>query len=988
MRAFFHFKVPLMPMDKTFDPKTIEPRISAAWDKADAFKAGRPERVGAEAYTIVIPPPNVTGSLHIGHALNHTLQDILCRFERMRGKDVLWQPGTDHAGIATQMVVERQLAAEGNISRREMGRTAFLDKVWEWKAFSEGTITNQLKRLGASCDFSRERFTMGNREEGENGQMQKAVIEFFVRLHEAGLLYKDKRLVNWDPKFQTAISDLEVVQKEIRGSFKWERGETDADGNPVPPDFAKLFKLLDKEPGGHLYYFDYPILDDEGVETGEVITVATTRPETMLGDTGVAVHPTDERYLHLHGKKAKLPLVGRLIPVVADEYSDPDKGTGAVKITPAHDFNDFEVGKRRGLDTVNILTGLGTLNDTVPEAYRGLDRFGARKRVIADIHAIGRLARIEPTTQQVPHGDRSDVPIEPFLTDQWYVDVKPLAERSIAAVSSDKTRFIPEQYSKTFFQWMENIEPWCVSRQLWWGHQIPAWYCWDIKDSGLPSVDLTALNDMTSDGRRFDQSQYKTIVARTEAEAFAQVEQLFPGRTVAAAEHEVQALGIAQETGHIGIWRDPDVLDTWFSSALWPFSTLGWPNNDAASEALQAKHYPNSTLVTGFDIIFFWVARMMMAGLFLKDEVPFRDVYIHGLVRDEKGQKMSKSKGNVIDPLTVIDAYGADALRFALSSNASQGRDLKIGPKTAETYRNFATKLWNAARFAEMNGAERVADFEPKSVTLAVNRWVCSEAAKAAAEVTAGIEAYKFNEASNAVYRFVYNVLCDWYIELAKPLLAGEDEIAKAETRATLAFVIDQAELLLHPFMPFITEALHQDRGGNALLALSRWPSLTGLEDKSAEAEIGWIIEMVSEIRSARSDMNVPPGAEIPLVLVSASAQTSALAQKHAPLLQRLAKIGSIEHAATAPSQSSHIIVKGEAAALPLAGLIDFAAEKVRLQKEAERLQSDIDKTDQKLGNPDFVARAPEDVIADNKNRRAEAAQRLEKIHTALKAIG
>jgi valyl-tRNA synthetase len=929
-----------MPMDKTFDPKTIEPRISAAWDKAEAFKAGRPERAGKEAYTIVIPPPNVTGSLHIGHALNHTLQDILCRFERMRGKNVLWQPGTDHAGIATQMVVERNLAKEGNISRRDMGRQAFLDKVWEWKTYSEGTITEQLKRLGASCDFSRERFTMGNREDGENGQMQQAVIEFFVRLHEAGLIYKDKRLVNWDPKFQTAISDLEVVQKEIKGSFTWSREDKDADGNPLQPDFAKLFKLLDKEPGGHLYHFDYPIVDSAGIDVGEVITVATTRPETMLGDTGVAVHPDDERYQHLHGKRARLPLVGRLIPVVADEYSDPEKGTGAVKITPAHDFNDFDVGKRQGLDTVNILTGLGALNDSVPEHYRSLDRFIARQRVIEDMFKVGRLAKIEPTTQQVPHGDRSDVPIEPFLTDQWYVDVKPLAKRAIAAVSSDKTRFIPEQYTKIFYQWMENIEPWCISRQLWWGHQVPVWYG--------PDQDY--------------------VVARDEAQA--------------------KELAFAKWGRTVELARDPDVLDTWFSSALWPFSTLGWPDASPESEAMQAKHYPNATLVTGFDIIFFWVARMMMAGLFLKDEVPFRDVYIHGLVRDEKGQKMSKSKGNVIDPLTVIETYGADALRFALSSNASQGRDLKIGPKTAEPYRNFATKLWNAARFAEMNGAERVTGFAPKALTLALNRWVCSEAAKAATEVTAGIEAYKFNDASGAVYRFVYNVLCDWYIELAKPILVGEDEAAKAETRATLAFVIDQAELLLHPFMPFITEALHEGRGGNALLALSSWPSLDGLKNVEAEAEIGWIIEIISEIRSARSDMNVPPGAEIPLVLVDATARTTALAESHAPLLQRLAKIGSISHAANAPAQSSQIIVKGEVAALPLAGLIDFAAEKARLQKEAERLRNDIEKTDQKLGNPDFVARAPEDVIEENKSRRAEAAQRLEKINMALKTLG
>jgi valyl-tRNA synthetase len=929
-----------MAMDKTFDPKTIEPRISAAWDEAGAFKAGRPERAGAEAYTIVIPPPNVTGSLHIGHALNNTLQDILCRFERMRGKDVLWQPGTDHAGIATQMVVERKLAAEGNIGRREMGREAFLDKVWEWKAFSEGTITNQLKRLGASCDFSRERFTMGNREDGENGQMQQAVIEFFVRLHEQGLLYKDKRLVNWDPKFQTAISDLEVVQKEIKGSFAWMRGEKDAEGNAIEPDFAKLNKLLDREPGGHLYHFDYPVIDEAGNDTGAVITVATTRPETMLGDTGVAVHPADERYTALIGKMLRLPLVGRTIPIVADEYSDPEKGTGAVKITPAHDFNDFDVGKRHDLAVVNILTADAKLNNTVPQAFAGLPRFEARKAVIAAMHGLGRLARIEPTTQQVPHGDRSDVPVEPYLTDQWYVNVKPLAERSMAEVRKGKTRFVPQQYERTFFQWLENIEPWCVSRQLWWGHQIPAWY--------------------GPDG----------------------------GYIVARSADEAKDLAQAKWGRQVELTRDEDVLDTWFSSALWPFSTLGWPSQDAESQAMQARHYPNSALVTGFDIIFFWVARMMMAGLCLKDEVPFRDVYIHGLVRDEKGNKMSKSKGNVIDPLTIVESYGADALRFTLAANASQGRDLKVGPKTAETYRNFATKLWNAARFAEMNGAERVPGFNPKTATLAINRWIAGEAAKAAAEVTSGIENYKFNDASGAIYRFIWNVLCDWYLELAKPILSGEDEAAKSETRAMLAFVIDQAELLLHPFMPFITEALHEGRGGGQLLAMSDWPKLDGLVDAAAENEIGWVIEMVNAIRSARSDMNVPPAAEIPLLLVAPGNETRDLSERFRPLLMRLAKIGSIGIADAAPAQASRLFVRGEVAALPLAGIIDFAAEQVRLSKEAERLTGEIEKTDAKLGNADFVARAPEDVIEEQKSRRAEAVQRLDKVRAGLAAIG
>jgi valyl-tRNA synthetase len=928
-------------MDKTYEPKTIEPAVSAAWEAAGAFRVDRADRAGADAYTIVIPPPNVTGSLHIGHALNNTLQDILCRFERMRGKAVLWQPGTDHAGIATQMVVERNLAKEGNEDRRTMGREKFLDKVWDWKAFSEGTITDQLRRLGASCDFSRERFTLGrrpavgaNQQSDESDQMVRAVTEFFVRLHEAGLLYKDKRLVNWDPKFQTAISDLEVVQKEIRGGFAWDR----ASGEPFAAE--KLGKMLDREPGGHLYHLDYPVVDDEGRETGAFVTVATTRPETMLGDTAVAVNPEDERYRHLVGRMVRLPIVGRLIPVVADEYSDPEKGTGAVKITPAHDFNDFEVGRRHGLPMVNIFTAEAALTEEMPQSLAGLPRFEARKRVVSLLEGSGRLARIEPTVQQAPHGDRSDVPIEPYLTEQWYVDVKPLAERAMAAVREGRTRFVPEMYEKTFFNWLQNIEPWCVSRQLWWGHQIPAW--------------------SFGDG--------EIVVARSEAEA----------QTIADGK-----------AGHsVNLTRDPDVLDTWFSSALWPFSTLGWPDGGGESEALQARHYPNSTLVTGFDIIFFWVARMMMAGLFLKDDVPFRTVYIHGLVRDERGQKMSKSRGNVVDPLTMVEKFGADALRFALAANASQGRDLKFGEKLVEGYRNFATKLWNAARFAEMNGVERVAGFDPRSPRLPLNRWILAETEAAAAEVTAAIEAFRFNDAAGGVYRFIWNQICDRYVELAKPILAGEDEGEKAETRATLAFVLDQAEALLHPFMPFITEALRKGRGGEGLVALSPWPALEGLADPDAEAEIGWLIEAIGEIRSARSEVNVPAGAEGALVLLSPSPETRARAARHAAALKRLARVSEIRVADAPPREALRIVVRGEAAALPLAGLIDIAAERARLTKETAALEADIAKVAQKLADPQFVERAPEEVIEEQKARRAAALQRAERIAEALKALG
>jgi len=921
-------------MEKTYDPAAIEARIAKAWEAANAFAAGKGARTGTEPFCIVIPPPNVTGSLHMGHALNNTLQDILVRFERMRGKDVLWQPGTDHAGIATQMVVERKLAAENKPDRRALGREKFLEEVWAWKAESGGTIVNQLKRLGASCDWSRERFTM-------DPGLSEAVIEFFVALHEKGLLYKDKRLVNWDPKLLTAISDLEVEQKEVKGSFKWSRDDKDADGNAVPVNHAALGKLLDKEPGGHLYYFDYPVVDDAGKDTGEVLTVATTRPETMLGDTAVAVHPTDARYTHLHGKRVRLPLVGRLIPVVADDYSDPEKGTGAVKITPAHDFNDFEVGKRQGAATVNILLSDGRLNDDVPAAFRGLDRFVARKAVVKAMEEAGHLAKIEPTVQQVPHGDRSGVPIEPFLTDQWYVNVKPLADASMAAVKAGKTRMMPANREADFFRWMENIEPWCISRQLWWGHQIPAWYG---PDGGY-------------------------VVARSEAEATAKAE--------------------AKWGKGIALTRDPDVLDTWFSSALWPFSTLGWPDKTADL----ARYYPNAVLVTGFDILFFWVARMMMAGLFTQAEVPFRDVYLHGLVRDERGQKMSKSKGNVLDPLVVIDQLGADALRFTLAALAAQGRDPKLGVKTAEGYRNFCTKLWNASRFAEMNGCVRVAGFNPAGVKGTLNRWIAAETQKAIAAVSEAILAYRFNDAAAAAYRFVWNTFCDWYLELAKPALQGADGAEKDEARATTAWCLDQIVKVLHPFMPFITEELwaaYAERAGETagLLCLDRWPELSGLEAPDAEAEIGWIVDLVTEIRSVRAEMNVPAASLIPLVLVAADAAVATRAARHADVLKRLARLSDIASAASAPAQSVQVVVRGTVAALPLAGIIDIAAEKARLAREMAKAADDIARIDAKLGNADFIARAPDEVIEEQKERRDEGLARKARLSEALARLG
>jgi valyl-tRNA synthetase len=940
-------------MDKTFEPAAVEARISKAWEEAEAFKAGRGAAPGAEPYCIVIPPPNVTGSLHMGHALNNTLQDVLCRFERLRGKDVLWQPGTDHAGIATQMVVERKLAAENKTDRRTMGRQAFLAEVWTWKEESGGTIVNQLKRLGASCDWSRERFTM---DEG----LSAAVLKVFVGLHKQGLIYRAKRLVNWDPKFQTAISDIEVLQLEKTGSFKWQRGGEEAF------DATKLEKALARDPNGHLYYFDYPI---EGVaydpeDASTYITVATTRPETMLGDTGVAVHPENDKLKGLIGKNAVLPLVGRVIPIFGDDYADPEKGTGAVKITPAHDFNDFDVGKRNSLRVVNILDGEARIliqdnadfvDGAAPEAETmaldGLDRFAARKAVVGLMAARGLLRKAEPNTHTVPHGDRSDVVIEPWLTDQWYVDVKPLAQRALQAVKDGKTKITPESWTRTYNDWLENIEPWCVSRQLWWGHQIPAWY--------------------GPDGECF--------VAETEAGA--------------------QALALAHYGGPVALKRDEDVLDTWFSSALWPFSTLGWPEETAELK----RYYPTATLVTGFDIIFFWVARMMMMGLNFMDEVPFRDVYLHAMVRDEKGAKMSKSKGNVIDPLVLIDTYGADALRFTFAAMAAQGRDIKLATSRVEGYRNFATKIWNAARFAEINGCLRAQGFDPAAVKLPLNRWILSEAARTADAVAAGIESFKFNEAADAAYRFVWGQFCDWYLELSKPVLQAEEldaagTAARAETQATVAHVIDLICQLLHPFMPFLTEELWAQKAGAGaarevaageagLVCLTRWPQLSHLVDEKAEAEIGFVVDLISDIRSIRSETNVPGGTQVPLVLVKASAATRAAVEAWAPMIERLARLSGVEFAEQAPGQSAQIIVRGEVAALPLAGIIDLETERARLTKELGKLDQDIVAVERKLGNPDFMARAPEEIVEENRERKAAAEARKLKIREALERL-
>jgi valyl-tRNA synthetase len=1002
-------------LEKTYQPAAIEPRVNAEWTRAEAFKAGRADRLEAKAepYCIVIPPPNVTGSLHMGHALNNTLQDVLCRFERMRGKDVLWQPGTDHAGIATQMVVERKLAAEGKPDRRAMGRDAFLKEVWAWKEESGGTIVNQLKRLGASCDWSRERFTM---DEG----LSAAVRKVFVELYRAGLIYKDKRLVNWDPKFQTAISDLEVVQVEKKGSFKWEEGQTDKEGNLIAFDAGALAKALAKDPSGHMYHFRYPLADDPK----RFIVVATTRPETMLGDSGVAVHPEDERYTALVGKMVVLPLVGREIPIVADEYSDPEKGTGAVKITPAHDFNDFEVGKRHNLAQINVLDAhgkisieydpafwentefadglggglavvseLGSFPDDSGEYVRrdvenprlnelrmlgGLDRFEARKKIVAELAALGLLAKIEPTTHTVPHGDRSNVAIEPWLTNQWYVNAAELAKDAIRAVETGKTQFVPQNWEKTYFEWMRNIQPWCISRQLWWGHQIPVWYGLKRAEGGGVVWFKAGVGSEIA----------PPFVAASETEAIAQAKAYYGSDVVEVVGNENEASFLFSVKQRLGIWRDPDVLDTWFSSALWPFSTLGWPETTPELK----RYYPTSVLVTGFDIIFFWVARMMMMGLYFQKEVPFRDIYIHALVRDEKGQKMSKSKGNVIDPLHLIDQYGADALRFTLAAMAAQGRDIKLATSRVEGYRNFATKLWNASRFAEMNECVRQRDFDPSKVKETVNRWIAGETERAATAVTQALEAYKFNEAAGAAYEFVWGVFCDWYLELIKPVLMGDESAAKAETRATTAWVLDQILKLLHPFMPFITEELwtHMVEHGEkrqSLLALSQWPVLSGLASEAADAEIGWVVSLVSEVRSVRAEMNVPAGAKIPLVMVDGGRSVRDRVDTHGDTLRRMARLEAITFAKSSPKGSAIIVVGGTTAALPLAGVIDMDAERKRLAREIEKAEVDIGKMDAKLSNPSFMERAKPEAIEEAQERKAELAGIVKRFAAALKRL-
>jgi valyl-tRNA synthetase len=983
-------------IDQRFDPKAHEQRIYKSWEEAGCFRPSMD--TAAEPYAIMIPPPNVTGSLHMGHALNNTIQDILCRFERMRGKNVRWQPGMDHAGIATQMVVERQLAASGNQDRRSMGREAFIDKVWAWKEQSGGTILNQLKRLGASCDWENTKFTL-------DPEMNVAVNKVFVELYNQGLIYRAKRLVNWDPHFQTAISNLEVENKEVDGHmwhFKY------------PLAGGESYTYVEKDEDGNI------TLEEER----DYISIATTRPETMLGDGAVAVHPSDDRYKPIIGKLCEIP-VGpkehrRLIPIITDEYPDPEFGSGAVKITGAHDFNDYQVAKRGGIPMYSLMDERGQMRadgeayagvaaiaqriaageedfdeakiagmNLVPDQYRGLDRFEARKAVVADISGEGNAVMIpdpkhkdEETEATLvplvenkkimqPFGDRSGVVIEPMLTDQWFVDAETLAKPAIEAVRSGATKFVPENWDRTYYNWMENIEPWCISRQLWWGHRIPVWY--------------------DSEGNHY------------------------------CAETAAEAQAMAGEG--VELTQDEDVLDTWFSSGLWPFSTQGWPEETDGLKAF----YPGATLVTAFDIIFFWVARMMMLGIhFMDGEVPFKDVYIHAIVRDENGKKMSKSEGNVIDPVDLIDgidadalvdkrttglrqpekapqvekatrkrypkgfdAYGADALRFTLAAMATKGRDINLSVDRVAGYRNFGSKLWSATRFAQMYEADFGASVNPSTLGLALNKWVIGELYKCCSEVSDAIEDYRFNDAADAAYRFVWDVFCDWYLELSKPYLQGEDSPEKAEVQAVLTWTLERIFALLHPFMPFITETLWEQTAERSdFLMLQKWPGLeTPFHDDAAANELGWVLKTISQIRSVRADVNVPAGAKVPVSLVGASVETARCVEAHKDVIMRLARLEKFELADAAPAGSVKTVVDEVTVVLEIADLIDAGEEIARLDKQLGKLTGEITGLEKRLGNEAFVAKAPPEVVAEQRDRLSELRGTRDKLALAREQL-
>ncbi|HKY79969.1 MAG TPA: valine--tRNA ligase [Sphingobium sp.] len=939
-------------LPKTFDPAEIESRWYAHWEDKGLF---RPERPTAEPFTIVNPPPNVTGSLHIGHALDNTLQDIVIRYERLRGKDALWVVGTDHAGIATQMVVERQLNAAGQ-KRTDFSREDFVAKVWEWKAESGGAITRQLRRLGCSMDWANERFTM---DEG----FSKAVIKVFVELHRRGLLYRDKRLVNWDPHFRSAISDLEVETKEVKGGF---------------------------------WHFRYPLADGVRLADGaDHIVVATTRPETMLADMAVAVHPDDPRYKDVIGKEILQPITGRRFKIVGDDYADPELGSGAVKITPGHDFNDFEVGKRAGFRPAEMLNMfdadanvIQTADGLIPENFLGLHRFkhdgvdGARELVVAEMKALGLLvphvtktkegeeveADFEPRTIQTPFGDRSGVVIEPWLTDQWYVDAEKLSVAPMQAVRDGRIEIVPKTWEKTFFNWMENIQPWCVSRQLWWGHQIPAWFGPTINPEGEPVYD-------------FARGQFEHFVAETEEEARQLAADFYgPDHDVVIVGEGIDALSLGfgdPDPRRITIWRDPDVLDTWFSSALWPFGTLGWPEQ---TETLK-RHYPNDLLISGFDILFFWDARMAMQGLEFMGDVPWRKLYLHGLVRAADGQKMSKSKGNVVDPLGLIDKFGADALRFFMSAMESQGRDVKMDEKRVEGYRNFATKLWNAARFLQSNGVTASTAHEAPSADAPVNRWIIAETVATVQAIDTAMVELRFDAAANAIYHFVWDQFCDWYIELTK---GSMDE----ETRAVAGWAFDQILVMLHPFMPFITEELWNLTGTReTALIVARWPQALYAVDSEAQAEIDWLIRLISAMRTARTELNVPPGAKLGVVVHDASEGTRRRIDRQGAALARLGRVESLSFGDTVAGGAAQIVVDEATFILPLEGVIDIAAEKARLAKALAAAEKERDSLSGRLSNPSFVEKAKPEAVAKAREDHGEKAAEAERLKAALERL-
>ncbi|NNK67280.1 MAG: valine--tRNA ligase [Rhodobacteraceae bacterium] len=965
-----------MPMDKTFNATEAEARIYAAWEQAGAFRAGA-NASRDETFSIMIPPPNVTGNLHMGHAFNNTLQDILIRWHRMRGFDTLWQPGTDHAGIATQMVVERELAKEGNESRREMGREKFLGRVWEQKQKSRGNIRGQLERLGASCDWDREAFTMagapgdpGDTPGGQN--FHDAVIKVFVDMYDKGLIYRGKRLVNWDPHFETAISDLEVEQVEVDGHM-WRLRYPLEDGAT----------------------FEYVETDEDGTvtfrETRNYITVATTRPETMLGDTGVAVHPEDARYAHLIGKTVRLPLVGRSIPIVADSYADPTKGTGAVKITPAHDFNDRDVGARTGLASINVMTTRAAMfikgNDALAdgadadgiarlaEALDGVDRYEARDWIIQTAEDEGWLDGIDADRHMVPHGDRSKVAIEPYLTDQWFVDAEKIVGPAITAVEDGTVNILPEQDKKVYFNWLREIEPWCISRQLWWGHQIPVWYGPGVTPEGRADY---------NDEKAFCGASWDEVAEQ--ARAFYGVAEVHEKDGLASALED-QLESFSHEESAVSLYRDPDVLDTWFSSGLWPIGTLGWPEETEAYK----KYFPTSVLITGFDIIFFWVARMMMMQYAVVGERPFDAVYVHALVRDEKGKKMSKSLGNVLDPLDLVDEFGADAVRFTLTSMAAMGRDLKLSTQRIAGYRNFGTKLWNAFRFAEMNevyGGSRASGTVPVvAAKHTVNRWIIGETARVREEVDTALANYRFNDAANALYAFVWGKVCDWYLEFSKPLFGSEDDEIIEETRATMAWVLDQCLILLHPIMPFVTEELWGQSAARAkMLIHADWPDYQAVDlvDETAESELRWVIALIEAVRSVRGEMNVPASLKVDLLQLELDEAGQTAWDRNADIIQRLARIESVEVADQAPKGAATITVPGGTYALPLADIIDVSAEKARLEKSLQKLGKELGGLRGRLGNPKFLDSAPDDVVEETRELAAEKEAEEIRLKTAL----